>query len=630
MFKFIAKSLKWRMVSLFLMGTMIPIAIVLSLAFHYSSVALEEDAFDKLDAVREIKKNQIRLWFEERVGDVNVLSQSKDVTQAVEILVARGEVEGDDSKTSYNVDTAKYRAVADQLDPFFGEYVAIYGYPDIYLISKDDGYVMYTQARESDLGTSLKNGFLKESSLAVLWENVLKCRKGCIVDFADYEPSGKPAAFVGSPVLDEKGDITAVLALQLDTHAIDAVMQERTGMGETGETYLVGCDMLMRSDSRFDQNSTILKKRIDTEAVRAALDGEAATRIIDNYRGVEVLSAFSTAGLKDAFGTDFEWVICSEKDTSEAFAPVHALAFKIAWIGLVLAALAGFAGYIAARSITNPLTEGAHTLAFSVGEISATSAQLATCAQETSTAVAEILTTVEEVRQTAGVSNDKARGVADRAGNISRTSDDGQKATEEAVNGMGRVKDEMEYIAESIVRLSDQTHSISKIIGAVHGLADQSNLLSVNASIEAAKAGEYGKGFAVVAQEVKSLADQSRGATDQVKTILSEIEKATSAAVMATERGNRAVEDGVGLSSQAGETISMLVSGVSDSVQAATQIAASSQEQVVGIDQLAVAIESIREASGQNVDGARQLEDATAGLNELAQKMKSMVDGVKV
>src|SRR5664280_1631381 len=140
----------------------------------------------------------------------------------------------------------------------------------------------------------------------------------------------------------------------------------------------------------------------------------------------------------------------------------------------------------------------------------------------------------------------------------------------------------MDSIAQTVVRLSEQSQSIGGIIASVTEIADQANLLAVNAAIEAAKAGEQGKGFAVVAQEIKNLAGQSKQSTLQVRNILNDVQKATSAAVMATEQSSKAVENGVKQSTQAGESIKALAKSVNESIQAATQIVASSQQQVVG------------------------------------------------
>ncbi len=444
-------------------------------------------------------------------------------------------------------------------------------------------------------------------------------------------------------------------------------------MGETEETYLAGEDLLMRSDSRFDSDSDVLKKKIRAGTFQKGLNRENSVEITENHRGIKVLSAYSNMGLKEELGTDFDWVIISEISEKEAFASVSSLRWKIMGIGIFLLIFSGIVGYFTARYIGVPLQklsdkavsmangdltvtiahgnradeigtlmnafyymlntlrnetqqiiEGTNTLASSISQISATATQLATSSAETSTSITEITSTVEDVRQTVNLSSEKAELVAESSEKGIHISETGKKATDDAISGMNRIKEEMEYVAESIVKLSEQTQSIGEIISAVNDLADQSNLLSVNASIEAAKAGEHGKGFAVVAQEVKSLADQSKEATNQVRTILNDIQKATSAAVMATERGSKAVETGVNLAIRLGDAINDLSNSVVNSAKAAMQIAASSQEQLVGMDQLLHAMENIKEASIQNVDGAKQLESATRNLDDLAKQLKEM------
>ena len=276
------------------------------------------------------------------------------------------------------------------------------------------------------------------------------------------------------------------------------------------------------------------------------------------------------------------------------------------------------------------LIEGANVLGSAAGEIVASTTQLASSASESAAAVSETTTTVEEVRQTAQVASQKAKYVSESAQKAAQISQSGRKSTEDVVAGINRIRQQMEAIAASMVRLSEQSQAIGQIMASVEDLAAQSNLLAVNAAIEAAKAGEHGKGFGVVAQEVKSLAEQSRQATNQVRTILSDIQKATAAAVMATEQGTKAVEAGSRQTEVAGEAIQALAGSVTEAAQAATQIAASSQQQLVGVDQVASAMESIKQASAQNVASAQQLENAARNLNELGQRLKQMVERYKV
>ena len=282
------------------------------------------------------------------------------------------------------------------------------------------------------------------------------------------------------------------------------------------------------------------------------------------------------------------------------------------------------------QRLTADLTEGVTVLGSSASEILATTTQLAANASESAAAVSETTTTVEEVRQTAQVASQKAKYVAESAEKAAHSSLSGRKSTDDVGTGMNRIRQQMEAIAASMVRLSEQSQTIGQIIATVEDLSVQSNLLAVNAAIEAAKAGEHGKGFGVVAQEVKSLAEQSRQATNQVRTILGEIQKATSAAVMATEEGGKAVEAGSRQSEVAAEAIKALAGSIHEAAQAATQIAASSQQQLVGVDQVAGAMESIKEATSQNVAGAKQLEAAARNLNDLGQRLRQLVGRFQV
>lgn len=282
------------------------------------------------------------------------------------------------------------------------------------------------------------------------------------------------------------------------------------------------------------------------------------------------------------------------------------------------------------RAQISDMLEGASVLGSAATEIVASTSQLAASASQSAAAISETTTTVEEVRQTAQLASQKARLVSESAKKAVQVSQGGRKSASDVVGGMNRIRQQMDAIAASMVRLSEQSQAIGQIIATVEDIATQSNLLAVNAAIEAAKAGEHGKGFGVVAHEVRSLADQSRQATKQVRTILGDIQKATGAAVMATEEGGKAVEGGLHQTEAAGESIQSLADSVHEAAQAATQISASSQQQLVGVDQVASAMESIRQASTQNVESARQLEVAARNLNDLGQRLRKTVERYQV
>jgi len=282
------------------------------------------------------------------------------------------------------------------------------------------------------------------------------------------------------------------------------------------------------------------------------------------------------------------------------------------------------------RGEISQIMEGVNVLASSASEISVSTVQFASSAAESAAAVSKTTATMEEVRQTVQNSSQKAEYISEIAKKAMQASQTGQESVDETIERMNLIQEQMVSIAESIVRLSGQSQAIGELISIVDDVAEQSNLLAVNASIEAAKAEEHGQGFAVVAQEIKSLAEQSKQATAQVRRILNDIQKATSTAVMATEQGSKAVDAGVKQSTEAGISIRTMAKTISEATQALTQIAVTAQQQLAGIDQVALAMNNIEQASNQNVDSARQLEAAALKLDELGRRLKELVEQYKV
>ncbi|MFO0793146.1 MAG: methyl-accepting chemotaxis protein [Candidatus Brocadiaceae bacterium] len=372
---------------------------------------------------------------------------------------------------------------------------------------------------------------------------------------------------------------------------LNKITTDREGMGQTGEVYIVGKDGYMITQSRFVDDA-ILKQRVDTEPVKLFhKQKKNTTGIYPDYRGIPVVGASMGDELEEEFGLG--WVIMAEVDSVEAFAPAKTIGLRILWTGTGAGIVVAIIAYFVARRIANPMVRISDQIARvgdgdltvqipynyrrdEVGILAKTLvrmvaglrdvtrgimegecpefyrqrntcinlAQVASSSSETATAVSQTTTTVEEVKQTTQVSVQKATNVSDKAQKTLQISQTGKKSVEDTINGMHRILEQMAAISESIERLSEQRQAIGEIVATVDDLAEQTNLLSVNASIEAAKAGEEGKGFAVVAQEIRHLAELSKQATTQVRNILNNIQKSTSTAVMATEQGSKAVEQG--------------------------------------------------------------------------------------
>jgi methyl-accepting chemotaxis protein len=282
------------------------------------------------------------------------------------------------------------------------------------------------------------------------------------------------------------------------------------------------------------------------------------------------------------------------------------------------------------RNFAIQTREAAANTTSATSEILAAVSQHTVSANEQSASVSETSTTVDELRASAEQTARKAGEVAQESKGAVTISNTGSQSVEAIMTGMQEIREKVQAIAQDILALSEQTQQIGEITATVNDIADQSNMLALNATIEAAKAGEQGKGFAVVAAEVRNLAEQSKQATAKVRSILGDIQKATNAAVLATEQGTKGVEAGVVLAKQAGGVINQLSETIREAAQAAQQIAASAHQQSVGMEQIAQAMKNINQATTQFVSGARQSQAAAENLNEMARELKTTVEFYKV
>lgn len=264
------------------------------------------------------------------------------------------------------------------------------------------------------------------------------------------------------------------------------------------------------------------------------------------------------------------------------------------------------------------LTVSSHEIVGSVSQVASSSA-------ETASAVAETTTSVEELKQTAHLSDEKAKHVLTSAEMTMEIVTSSEKSLQSTLDEMMHISERMKNISTGIIKLSEHSQTIREIIETVNDLAEQSNLLAVNAAIEAAKAGEHGKSFAVVAQEIRSLAEQSKQATIQVRSILNDIQNATSEAVLATEQGSKAVEKGVRQSEETRDYMQKLTESMTEVANLATGIVDSSQQQLIGVDQVTVAMNNISDATVQHMNNMKQIETSVASLNSVGETLKDLI-----
>jgi methyl-accepting chemotaxis protein len=278
------------------------------------------------------------------------------------------------------------------------------------------------------------------------------------------------------------------------------------------------------------------------------------------------------------------------------------------------------------RSISRQLKGVVADLGGATDRVRSIASQVASGAVQTATAISEAATTVDEVRQTSLLASQKSTALSDRAEEAEVVAESGRQAVSEIVEGMQDIHGQMNLVSETVVQLSEQAQAAEEIIASTNQVAEQSNLLSVNAALEAAKAKEHGKGFGVVADEMRNLAAQSKKAVKQIRTILADIQKATGEAVLAAEKSGKAIELSVARAQGSSEAIESLADSVEMSAQSSKQIASSSQQQLAGMDQISEAMESIDSAGAQNAQAAQQMEVEVGRLKGVSAGLLGMID----
>jgi methyl-accepting chemotaxis protein len=236
----------------------------------------------------------------------------------------------------------------------------------------------------------------------------------------------------------------------------------------------------------------------------------------------------------------------------------------------------------------------------------------------TNTLLADFLELSERVQE-------QARALTGVAKQASETSESGQSAIRQAIDGISKIREQVTVIANTILTLAQYTQRIDDIIASVSEIATQSNLLALNASIEAARAGAHGRGFAVVADEVRSLSQGSTQAAKQVRAILGEIQAAMKESIRATEEGLQGVDEGVTMTQQADTVMVQLADNISTSFKAVNRIYDIIRQQVDGLEEIAISMERIDRITQKNLSSTRAVEVVALELTRVATDLQITV-----
>ncbi len=437
------------------------------------------------------------------------------------------------------------------------KYQKAYGYYDIFLVSPA-GYTFYTASRESDYQTNMISGKYSNTNLGRLLKKVAGTKKVEIADYAFYAPSGDaPAAFAAAPVM-EQGKMVMMTAVQLSDKGIQAIMAERSGLGDTGETYLVGPDKLMRSASRFSTESTLLKKEIDTIAVREGLQDKADIGIIEDYRGEKVLSAYTHIGLNEEIDAAFEWVLIAEIDEAEAFAAANRMLLFALVGGVIIAIFVLGVAVFVGRAFSRPIINIAGVVRQVAAErdltltVDTTSTdEIGEMADEFNRMLVELNSAFTEVQTVSQAVASNAEDVAGRASaNKDRAEVEAQQSekTRELLQTMGKTagqvadgaKAQQEGAQRSQQTIAELLQSMDTVSGAVIKQSEEAD----TATDRVGEMGETGALVVATSTEQGKMVMKVTTSMNEINTAVRNMGQAVDAATSQGQEALQAASDG--------------------------------------------------------------------------------------
>lgn len=635
-------SLKTRLL-VFVFGITFFVTVVLAVVFTYFSTnVIEEEVESQLEASGLSKKEQIQKYFAEKNKDIQILASTLDVKLAASSLQEgfkelknpkilqklyidnnpfpkgkKDEFVKAEDKSSYSEEHGKYH-------PFFQKYIKTKSFYDLFIIDLE-GNIVYTVFKEEDFATNLLTGAYKDTNLSRVFSLTKSLgipNQVSFVDFENYSPSNdEPAAFLATPIFQDKIMI-GVLALQMSVEELNELMKDNF-LQDSSAIYLVGSDKLFRTtDHRYPEEKFLLRRKTNSISAGKALEGESGVIIENNYRDIEVYTAFSPLTINGV-----RYAILSEFHSQEALYPLKELRKKTRLVFLGLLFVIFLITLPLVQWISKPIAKAIGMLSSSSREIATTIEQQEKTAQMQSASVNQTSTTMEELGATSRHTAEQTETVSIKSQEAQNKAGEGAELVFSMVNSMEELKVNVESISKQILDLSEKNNQIGDIINLVSDIAVQTNMLALNAAVEAARAGEYGKGFAVVAVEIRKLADESNSSAEKIQEILLEIKKSTDNTVMVAEEGNKKVERSVEFGSHVAESFRGIRLAIDTVFQSVEQISLNIKQQSVAVNEIVQSMDSLNKGSEETAIGIGQIKKGISQVKDAATEMKVLIDG---
>lgn len=648
------RSIAVRLVFWFLAISLIPCAILTTITTNIASRSLENSIRNRLVQLAAAKADELEVYALQCVDDGNTLAHSAVIVEAM-------------TKLSANDPT-----VAEAMRVELSDAANALGFSRLLLID-NAGKVVFALAGSVSAGSSVMSGELANTELSAGFDRARTLLQSELSAFQPFGSTGEPLAFVTSPIM-KNGRVIGVIAGGLEPDRVWRMISDLTGLGETGEIVTGerrGQDFMITTPLRSAPDAAFRLKIPWTSgksiAVQRATEGERGYGTAYDYRGVEVVAAW-------CYLPSFRWGMAVKQDASEAFALMYFQRNAIIGLAVVLIIAVTLTALVVARSISRPIgaavriarqvAEGdlradlrgdlggdlgatandetgallqaiqtmSNDLRGLIGRIQESSSTLiatANAMQATSTGQQEVVAdfgastseAAAAVKQISSTSHELVRTMNEVNDMASRT---GARAEEGRVNldGMDTTMQELAKSTASfgakLATINERATTINRVVGTMTKVANQTNLLSLNAALEAERAGEYGLGFRVVAREISRLADQTAVAALDIEAMVKEMQLSVKAGVIEMQSFSTQVHDGVSkigeISSKLGEIISA-VQGISGRFGQVTE----------GMRAQSQGAEQIREAMTRLSDGAERTAASLSEFNSATSKLHSAV-----
>lgn len=589
-----------------------------------------------------------------KLSNLQILLQSKYIAENPNPLGSKHLMDSSPGSEMYNRVHGFYH-------PDMKEFLNKFSFYDIFIIDAESGQVVYSVFKELDFATSLVNGPYSDSSLAVAFRGALALTGDNDIFMADYKtylPSyNSPASFLSAPIK-IGGIVRGVLVFQIPFDKINQIASQKVTEDKTLETFLVGSDYHMRSDTLSDPNKTVKTSfknpelgKIENQDIKDALAGKNILSKGLDYLGRKALvsgSAFNVHG--------HQWMIKTIITEEEALSPLVTMRWAII-LGLIVSVsiVISLATWYATSlsnslvSVAEGLREGALTLKRTSTEIAEVSQKLSEASTEQASSLQETVSSIDEISAMVERNADSASSSLSTSQSSTIAAKEGKDKVGFMIVAINDISSENESIMKSIQKSNAEISEIVKVIleisdktKVINDIVFQTKLLSFNASVEAARAGEHGKGFAVVAEEVGNLASMSGKAATEISDMLEKSVQKVNSIVNGTKvqmdglmrSSKEKVDVGTKIAKECAISLDEILTNTSTVNQLVTEISTASQEQSTGVREITKAMAELDQVTQSNSMiandssvSANDLRDQAERLNKFVLSLSKIVNG---